>query len=227
MWPRHGRSSGIELVVFGMSTRVWLDQATPLCNHGQRLCTTHGHSWNFATGGTRIYKELMVATNTSSPPPLITLPLAHLIAMCYYQPIIFECPACHGVAGRGVKDKECRDYIQTRDREMGRMQKWREGSRERAPPTPFIFGWCRKNGRAERDPVTVVSDKPCETCTDAGWSGESNLPSPSGSETNAGFAHDRYRSPEVQAPPSPPTSIEDDLDDDKIELDFTPDAPSK
>lgn len=140
--------------------------------------------------------------------------------MCYYQAILFECPACHNVFDRGGKDKECRDYIQTRDREMARMQKWREGSRERAPPTPFIFGWCRKHGRVEKDPVTVVTLKACEPCLDARWSGESNYPSPSGSETSTSFAPDRYLSPEVQVPLTPLTSIEDDLDSDKMELDF-------
>jgi len=71
--------------------------------------------------------------------------------------------------------------------------------------------------------VIVVSEKACELCIDAGWSGR---PSPSDSE--ASFAHDRYFSPEVQAPPSPLTSIEDDLDNDKIELDFPMlDAPGK
>lgn len=100
------------------------------------------------------------------------------------------------------------------------MHKWREGSRERAPPTPFIFGWCRKNGKTDKNPVTVVSSKACEPCIDAGWSGESNLPSPSDSERSSGFVHDRYLSPQVQAPLTPLTSIEDDLDNDKMELDF-------
>jgi len=98
------------------------------------------------------------------------------------------------------------------------MQKWREGSRERAPPTPFIFGWCKKNGQTERNPITVVSHRACDPCLDAGWSGESDYPSPTDSE--ASFAHDRYLSPEVQVPPSPLTSAEDELDNDKIELDF-------
>ena len=101
---------------------------------------------------------------------------------------------------------------------MGRMHKWREGSRERAPPTPFIFGWCKKNGQTERNPVVVVSERACETCVDAGWSGESDHPSPSDSE--ASYAHDMYLSPEVQVPLSPLTSVEDDLDNDKLELDF-------
>ena len=142
--------------------------------------------------------------------------------MCYYQPFFLECPTCHNVFSRGGEDRECGDYIRTRDREMGRMQKWREGSRERAPPTPFIFGWCRKNGKTDRNPVTVVSDQACEPCLDARWGGGSNRPSPSDSEASASFAHDRYLSisPEVRAPPTPLTSIEDDLDKDKIELDF-------
>jgi hypothetical protein len=109
---------------------------------------------------------------------------------------------------------------------MTRMHKWREGSRERAPPTPFIFGWCRKYGKTERDPVTVVSEKACESCLDARWNGESNHPSPSDSEASTGFARDRWLSPDVQAPPTPLTSIEDELDGDKMELDFpTLDAP--
>ena len=102
------------------------------------------------------------------------------------------------------------------------MQKWREGSRERAPPTPFIFGWCKKNGQTERNPIVVVSQKACDPCL----SGEGDYPSPSDSE--ASFAYDRYLSPEVQVPPSPLTSAEDDLDSDKIELDFPMlDAPGK
>jgi len=145
--------------------------------------------------------------------------------MCHYQPIFFECPSCHNVFSRGGEDRECKDYIQTRDREMARMHRWREGSRERAPPTPFIFGWCQRYGVTEKNPVTVVSGKACETCIDGGWSGESNRPSPSDSE--ASFTHDRYLSPGVQAPPTPLTSIEDDLDNDKMELDFpTLDASS-
>jgi len=139
--------------------------------------------------------------------------------------MFFECPTCRNVFSRGGEDRECRDYIQTRDREMARMHKWREGSRERAPPTPFIFGWCRRNGNTTEDPITVVSQKPCETCIDAGWSGGSSHPSPSDSE--ASFMHDRYLSPRVQAPLTPLTSIGDDLDNDKMELDFPMlDAPA-
>lgn len=108
------------------------------------------------------------------------------------------------------------------------MHKWREGSRERAPPTPFIFGWCRKNGETEKDPVTVVSEKACESCLNARWVGESNRPSPSDSEASAGFLRDRWLSPDVQTPLTPMTSIEDELDGDKMELDFpTLDAPGK
>lgn len=140
--------------------------------------------------------------------------------MCYYQPIVFECPACHSAFSRGGEDRECDDYIRIRDWEMGRMREWREGSRERAPPTPFIFGWCTTNGRTERNPVTVVSHKACEPCLDAGWGGESNLPSPSSSEASTSFTRDSYLSPEVRAPLTPLTSVEDDLDNDKIQLDF-------
>lgn len=140
--------------------------------------------------------------------------------MCHYQPIFFECPACRNVISRGGQDRECQDYIQTRDREMGRMHKWREGSRERAPPTPFIFGWCQRYGKTERDPVAVVLDKACESCLDAGWNGESNQPSPSDSEASMSFGRDRWFSPEVQTPLTPLTSIEDELDRDKMELDF-------
>jgi hypothetical protein len=108
------------------------------------------------------------------------------------------------------------------------MQKWREGSRERAPPTPFSFGWCQKYGKTERDPVVVVSHKACESCLDAGWSGESNLPSPSESEASASSVRDRWLSPDVQVPLTPLTSIEDELDRDKMELDFpTPDTPGE
>ena len=146
--------------------------------------------------------------------------------MCYYQPFFLECPTCHKVFSRGGEDKECGDYIRTRDREMARMYKWREGSRERAPPTPFIFGWCKKNGKTDRNPVTVVSDRTCDSCLDPRWGG-SNHPSPSDSEASTSFAHDRYLSPEVRAPPTPLTSIEDDLDKDKLELDFPTDASSE
>lgn len=157
------------------------------------------------------------------PPPLTTF-----FTMCYYQPIFFECPACRNVVSRSGEDRECKDYIQTRDREMTRMHKWREGSRERAPPTPFIFGWCQKYGKTERDPVTVVSEKACESCLDARWTGGINHPSPSDSEASTSFVHDRWLlSPNVQAPLTPLTSVEDELDSDKMELDFpTFDAPS-
>jgi hypothetical protein len=103
---------------------------------------------------------------------------------------------------------------------MARMYRWREGSRERAPPTPFIFGWCQKYGRTEKDPVTVVSDKACESCIDARWSGESNHPSPSDSEASTSFGRDGLLWPGVHAPLTPLTSIEDELDRDKMELDF-------
>jgi len=153
-----------------------------------------------------------VVSNVNNPHPLITSLLAHdLATMCYHQPMFFECPACHNVFSRGGEDRECRDYIQTRDREMARMQRWREGSRERAPPTPFIFGWCTRNGNTTENPITVVSERACETCIDAGWSGGSNHPSPSDSEASMRFMHDRYLSPGVQAPLTPLTSIEDDL----------------
>ena len=148
--------------------------------------------------------------------------------MCYYQPFFLECPACHSVFSRGGEDGECEDYIRTRDKEMARMNRWREGSQERAPPTPFIFGWCRENGMTDRNPVTVVSERACGPCMDAGWSRGSNRPSPSDSERSTSFMHDRYLSPEMQAPPTPLTSIEDDLDHDKMELDFPMvDVPSK
>jgi len=101
------------------------------------------------------------------------------------------------------------------------MQKWREGSRERAPPTPFIFGWCTKNGKTEKDPVTVVSGRACESCIDAGWGSH---PSPTESERSFSFLHDRHLSPGVQAPLTPLTSIEDDLDKDKMQLDFPVDV---
>ncbi|KAF9652306.1 hypothetical protein BDM02DRAFT_3109301 [Thelephora ganbajun] len=152
---------------------------------------------------------------------IITPLLPHdLVAMCYYRPIVFECPACRNVVSRGGEDRECKDYIQTRDREMARMQKWREGSRERAPPTPFIFGWCQKYGKTEKNQVTVVSEMACELCLDAGWSGENNHPSPSDSEASTSLMHNRWLSPEVRAPLTPLTSIEDELDNDKMELDF-------
>lgn len=108
------------------------------------------------------------------------------------------------------------------------MHKWREGSRERAPPTPFIFGWCRKYGKTEKDPVTVASEDACESCLDTRWNGEINRPSPSDSETSTTFARDRLLSPDIQVPLTPLTSIEDELDRDKMELDFpTLDAPGK
>lgn len=72
----------------------------------------------------------------------------------------------------------------------------------------------------EKDPVTVVSEKACESCLDARWTGESNHPSPSDSEASMGFVGDRWMSPDVQAPLTPLTSIEDELDSDKMELDF-------
>lgn len=157
-------------------------------------------------------------SNTNNPPlenypPSFTHDLS---TMCHYQPIFLECPACRNVISRNGEDRECKDYIQMRDREMARMHRWREGSRERAPPTPFIFGWCQKYGKTERDPVTVVCKWACASCVDAGWRGESNYPSPSDSEASTGFA----RSPDVQAPLTPLTSIEDELDNDKMELDF-------
>ena len=152
----------------------------------------------------------------NTPPPL----LHDHFTMCYYQPIFVECPACRNVVSREGKDRECKDYIQTRDREMARMHRWRAGSRERAPPTPFIFGWCQKYGKTERDPVTVVSERACESCLDARWTGEGNHPSPSDSETSMNFARDGWLSPHVQAPLTPLTSIEDELDNDKMELDF-------
>ena len=101
---------------------------------------------------------------------------------------------------------------------MARMQKWREGSRERAPPTPFIFEWCKRNGNTTKDPITVLAGRACEACVDAGWKGQSNRPSPSNSETSSGY--DRYLSPGVRALPTPLTSIEDELDKDKMTLDF-------
>lgn len=134
--------------------------------------------------------------------------------------MFFECPTCHNVFNRGGEDIECEDYVQTREREMARMKKWREGSKERAPPTPFIFGWCIQNGNTDRDPITVVSKRACGTCMDAGWSGESTYPSPSDSEASMSFTRDGYLSPQVQAPLTPLTSIEDELDHDKMELDF-------
>ena len=140
--------------------------------------------------------------------------------MCYYQPLFLEWPTCYNVVSRGGQDRGCKDYIQTRDREMARMYKWREGSRERAPPDPLIFGWCQRYGKTKKDPVTVVFEKACESCLDGTWSGESNLPSPSDSEASTSFGRDRLLSPGVYAPLTPLTSIEDELDRDKMELDF-------
>lgn len=171
----------------------------------------------------------MTVSNANNPPPPHTPLLVHdLVTMCYYQPIFFECPTCHNVLNRGGEDIECEDYVQTRDREMTRMKKWREGSQERAPPTPFIFGWCIQNGNTDRDPVAVVSGKACGTCMGAGWSGESSHSSPTDSEASMTFTHNGYLSPHVQVPLTPLTSIEDELDGNKMELDFPMlDAPSK
>ena len=193
-----------------------------MCEHGQRLYISHDHSYEISLQvESRYIRSFLwsatLTTRHSHTTPLLT---HDLITMCYHQPIFFECPACHNVFSRGGEDRECKDYIRTRDREMGRMQKWREGSRERAPPSPFIFGWCRRNGNTTKEPINVVSERPCETCIDGRWSGESNHPSPSGSEASTSFTHDRYLSPRVQAPLTPLTSIEDDLDKDKMELDF-------
>lgn len=214
-----------------MSTREWLDQALPLCKHGRPV---RHQPWpllrGFPASGTRIYKERVVFGGTDNP-LLKNHPssLPHdLFTMCYYQPIFVECPACRNVVSRGGEDRECKDYTQTRDREMGRMQNWREGSRERAPPTPFIFGWCQKYGNTDKDPVTVVSERACESCLDARWTRERNNPSPSDSEGSTSFAHDGWLSPDVQVPLTPLTSIEDELDRDKMELDFpTLGAPGK
>jgi len=98
------------------------------------------------------------------------------------------------------------------------MRKWREGSRERAPPTPFIFGWCKRNGDTTKDPITVVSERACEACVAAGSRGQSNRPSPS--DSDASSVYNRYLSPGVRAPLTPLTSIEDELDKDKMALDF-------
>lgn len=93
---------------------------------------------------------------------------------------------------------------------MARMHKWKEGSRERAPPTPFVFGWC-EYGNTERDPVTVVSEKACEAC----------LGPPSDNGATTSFVHGMsLLSSNVQALPSPLASVEDELDKDKLELDF-------
>lgn len=211
-----------------MSTREWLDQAVSLCKHGQP--SFHQLLHGFAASRIRIYKERTLLSR------IIHLPLQNqnLLSsfthnnstMCHYQPISFECPACHNVVSRGGEERECKDYIQTRDREMARMHRWREGSRERAPPTPFIFGWCQKYGSTEKDPVTVVSGRPCESCLGTRWNGDSARPSPSDSEASVGFARDGWLSPGVQAPLTPLTSIEDELDRDKMELDF-PMPPGK
>jgi len=182
-----------------------------------------------AANGIQVYKELMAASNTNIPPLPHTPLLAHdLVTMCYYQPIFFECPTCHNVFNRGGDDVECEDYVRTRAREMARVKKWREGSQERAPPTPFIFGWCMQNGNTERDPIAVVSKNACGTCLDAGWGGQGCHPSPTDSEASMRFTHNGYLSPQVQAPLTPLTSIEDELDGNKMELDFPVlDAPSK
>lgn len=214
-----------------MSTREWLDQVTSLCKHGQLgPPINHDRSYldtAFLQVGSGYIKELVVFSTTDSPLPKnhpSSLP-HNRFTMCHYQPIIVECPACRNVVSRGGEDRECRDYIKTRDREMGRMHRWREGSRERAPPTPFIFGWCRKYGKTERDPVIVVSEKACDSCPDARWN---DHPSPSDSEASTSFVRDGWLSPDVQTPLTPLTSIEDELDSDKMELDFpTLDAPGK
>jgi len=68
VWLRHPHSS-FELVVFGMPTRPWLDQAIPLCKHGQLLCSMPRHSLIFAASWFWVYKELMVVSNANNPPP--------------------------------------------------------------------------------------------------------------------------------------------------------------
>lgn len=134
--------------------------------------------------------------------------------------MFFECPTCHNVVERGGEERECEDYIKTMRREKARVDKWREGSRERAPPTPFIYGWCTENGNTTKNPITIVSPNPCGTCIDAGWGGGINHPSPSDSEASTSFMGDGYLSPRMQAPLTPLTSIGDELDNDKMELDF-------
>ena len=65
-WLRHHNSGVFELVMFGMSVSARLDQAVPLCASMVNLFAQATPLLMFFYE--RVYKELMLADNSNSPP---------------------------------------------------------------------------------------------------------------------------------------------------------------
>jgi len=85
---------------------------------------------------------------------VIILSILHptiIIPMCIYENVTERFASCgHDICGFGPMTKQCPKYIKRLARFREADRKWREGSQERCPPTPFNMFSCSERDIASK-----------------------------------------------------------------------------